>query len=265
MDISRTLKQATPVVLSVFAVLGVGATVYMAVKETPEAEEKIKEAQANKHDELSTADKVILYAKGYKKTIGLGVATSACIITSQILNKKNQAALAAAVPLLERSYNEYKDKVKDIFGVEGHQKVVDAMAKDDIKKKVPHRSSSDKYILQSDLLFSEDLAESEVIRTFYDVHSKRYFESTLADVYAALIYLNQSFTTGQPVSLNYWYDLLGIPQIKGGDDVHWYMNGEDSVFFIDIDMHEATIDDMNVIIIDFVYPPEWDRERIANY
>ena len=45
-----------------------------------------------------------------------------------VLSKRQQAALTSAYALLNDSYNNYKDKLKELYGEEAHQKIVDAIA-----------------------------------------------------------------------------------------------------------------------------------------
>jgi hypothetical protein len=169
--------------------------------------------------------------------------------------------LASAYPILERSYKEYKDKVKEVLGIDAHNKVVDAIAVEKVPRTKKH-IFSDCGFTESDLNVNEDLDEPEVIRTFYDAYSQRYFESTLQDVIQAEYHLNRNFCLGEAVALNEWYDFLGIPGVKDGDNKFWYMNGEDAVFWIDFQHHTAQIDDMEVIVIDIYYGPELSAEEL---
>lgn len=257
------LKQITPTILAIASVFGLGATVYFAVKETPDANENLNRAKENKHDELSKADTTVILVKSYKKTAIFGVATVACIIGSNVSNKRNQALLATAYPVLEQSYKEYKDKVKEVLGLDAHQKVMDEIAKDHVDHKKRYISAPGCF-MSSNLDVEDDLEEPEVIRTFYDAYSQRYFESTLQDVIQAEYHINRNFTLGKAVSLNEWYDFLGIPPVKDGDDKFWMIN-DDGIFWIDFDHHTAEIDDMEVIVIDMVYGPELSLEDVENY
>lgn len=226
----------------------------MAVKETPEAEKRKKEAKTNKGDDLTTLDTVVLNAKCYKKTIALGTGTAICIIGSQVLNKKNQALLATAYPVLEQSYKQYKDKVKELFGIDAHRKVEEEIAKDAMKANPPYISAPGCFMSSSlDISDSED---PELIRTFYDTNSKRYFESTYANVLQAQYHVNRNYVLGKEVSENEYYEFLGIPGVEGGDERFWYIYDDYAdVGWIDFDNHVATVDDMEVIIIDMQYTP----------
>ena len=48
-------------------------------------------------------------------------------------DKRQQAALTSAYALLNDSYNNYKDKLKELYGEEAHQKIVDAIAAEKAK------------------------------------------------------------------------------------------------------------------------------------
>lgn len=53
-----------------------------------------------------------------------GTATIFCIFGANVLSKRQQAALTSAYALLNDSYNNYKDKLKELYGEEAHQKIV---------------------------------------------------------------------------------------------------------------------------------------------
>ena len=58
----------------------------------------------------------------------VGMSTIACIFGANILNKHQQATITSAYTLLSNTYQDYERKTKEIFGEEGHQKIIDAIA-----------------------------------------------------------------------------------------------------------------------------------------
>lgn len=169
-------KKVTPVILSIVSIAGIGATVYFAAKETPEANDNLEAARENKRDDLTKVDKAIILAKSYKKTLLFGGATVGCVIASQISNNKAQLAIAGAYPVLERTYKEYQGKVKDILGIDAHNQVVKSMVEDSVGQEC------ELYDEEDDELYFDNLSDPETVRTFYDTEQQCYFYSTIQRV-----------------------------------------------------------------------------------
>ena len=77
----------------------------------------------------------------------------------------------------------------------------------------------------------EDANEEQ--RLFYDSFSKRYFQATISQVLQAEYHINRNMVLGAFVTLNDFYDFLGISHVEGGDVVGWLMF--DSMYWIDFD------------------------------
>lgn len=55
------------------------------------------------------------------------MGTSACVLTSHILDKKYEASILAASQIVSNSFNEYRMKNIEVNGEEAHQNVVNAI------------------------------------------------------------------------------------------------------------------------------------------
>lgn len=110
----------------------------------------------------------------------------------------------------------------------------------------------------SSLDFGEGM-EPEVVRTFYDSFSQRYFETTIEKVIQAEYHLNRNFMFFGTIALNDFYDFLGLEKTDFGDTVGWSsVNGD--IYWIDFNHRRVTLDDgMEVYVIDMVFEPtaEW--------
>ena len=160
----------------------------------------IEEAEKEKGDKLSNKEKIITTTHIYLPTIIIGVSTIACILGANVLNKKQQASLISAYALLQKSYNEYRDKVDELY--ENSSIVDKEIAKDVYDNTKPSVSSDEKCL-------------------FYDMFSKRYFESNKVDVIAAEYHFNRNFTLRGYATLNELYEFLGVDKIDGGDSIGW--------------------------------------------
>lgn len=81
----------------------------------------------------------------------------------------------------------------------------------------------------------EDANEEQ--RLFYDSFSKRYFQATISQVLQAEYHINRNMVLGAFVTLNDFYDFLGISHVEGGDVVGWLLS--DSMYWIDFDNSKA--------------------------
>ena len=109
--IGRSLKKASPTILTCIGAAGVVATAVLAVKATPKADSLIKADSRRNHDgdpyAATKLEAVKSCWKCYIPAAATGVATIICIFGANTLNKKQQASLASAYALVNRSYSDY--------------------------------------------------------------------------------------------------------------------------------------------------------------
>lgn len=115
--IGRSLKKASPTILTCIGAAGVVATAVLAVKATPKADSLIKADSRRNHDgdpyAATKLEAVKSCWKCYIPAAATGVATIICIFGANTLNKKQQASLASAYALVNRSYSDYKHSRSD--------------------------------------------------------------------------------------------------------------------------------------------------------
>lgn len=198
-------KKNAPTILSCMGALGVVGTTLSAIKATLKAmdvledEEEIKMQRDNQS--LTNFEKALVVTPVYFPTILFGAATVTCIFGANMLNKKKQATLVSAYAYLNSSFNEYKDKVKAIYGEDGEKRVREEIAKD-------------KYIQQS-------MSESDKDILFFDEYSGRYFESTLFNLQNAVYKLNRTFALEGYTNLNEFYRYVDLPETEYGEVLGW--------------------------------------------
>lgn len=115
-------------ILTCLGGVGVVATTILAVKATLKALQLMEEAKEEKGEELSKWEIVKVAGPRYIPTVLVGAGTLACIFGANVLNKRQQAALMSAYTLLDSSYKQYQQKVKEIYGEDAHQEIIDAIA-----------------------------------------------------------------------------------------------------------------------------------------
>lgn len=252
--VGRALKKASPTILTCIGAVGVVATAVLAVKATPKALELVKADSRKNHDgdphAATKMEAVKSCWKCYVPAAATGAATIVCIFGANTLNRRQQASLASAYALVNRQYNDYKRKLKELYGQDAHKKIMESLAVEKAKD-VPICAQT--FVEGSDLSFED---ANEEVRLFYDSVSERYFESTISRVLQAEYHLNRNFMFAGYISLNEFYEFLGLSITDFGDAVGWNScNGD--IFWIDFDHSKVVLEDgLECYCIDMVFPPD---------
>ena len=159
-----------------------------------------------------------------------------------MLNKHQQTALASAYALLNCSYEQYKNKVKEIYGDDAHDNIVSSITKEEYKNVSFEQCCKD----------IDDYSEP---RLFYDDFSKRYFETSIEQVLLAEYHINRNYILRGHASLNEFYNFLGLKPTDYGDIFGWSIKNEKTKW-IDFNHNKAIIDDdLECYIIEMqIYP-----------
>lgn len=242
------IRKYSPVALSCVASVGVVVTTIVAVKATPKAMELIKADSRKNHDGDSNAytkkEAIASAWKCYIPAVAFGVSTIACIIGANALNRRQQAALTSAYAFVNNSYKEYKDKLKELYGEEAHQKIMRELAVEKAEN-IPIEAPT---LCGNISLGFEDADNEELL--FFDSIGNRYFTSTIARVLQAEYHFNRNFCLGWIPSLNDFYEFLGLEKTEYGDTVGW-TNSNGDYYWIDFFHILTQIDDtMDCWIID---------------
>lgn len=185
------IERNSSTILTCVGAAGVIATAISAVKATPKALQLLEKAKCDKKAELTLSEKIRIAGPSYIPSIVIGGSTIACIFGANALNKRQQAALTGAYALLDSSYKEYRNKVKEIHGDEGHKQIVE-------------RISKDRYVRCKDLKTIDNKED------FFDFFSLISFKSTLNDIHNAENQLNYMLDSRGYVLLSEFYDLIGV-------------------------------------------------------
>lgn len=264
----KALKKATPTILTCISAAGVVVTVALAVKATPKALKQVETAKKAKTmqngEKLTRMETIGACWQCYVPTAITGIATIGCIFGANALNRRQQASLVSAYALVSRSYNRYKQKVKEFYGEEAHKKIMKSLAVETSTKPPLYAGG----LVGTSSLGFEDANEEELL--FYDAISERYFQATISQVLQAEYHLNRNFAlSGGFITLNQFYEFLGIDGVPGGDNVGWMVS--DGLYWVDFDHQKTVVDDglngeVECYIIDAPFPPvseeEWEDTEI---
>jgi hypothetical protein len=233
------LKRNASTILTCFGAAGVAGTAVLAVKATPEATRLCDEVRREK-EEPTKLDYVKVAWKPYIPAVLVGVSTITCIFGANVLNKRQQAALASAYAFLDNAYKEYRKKVRELYGEDADKNVKRALMQD--------KYEEEHYIPSSDMCL------------FYEFNHGEYFERTRADVLSAEYRLNMELERKGWAVLNDFYDLLDLPRSEIGDRIGWsYGDGKYECPWIDFEHSLVELEDgMECQIIEIMTPSTID-------
>lgn len=198
----------SPEILLGIGIAGMVTTTVLAVAATPKALKIIEQTKKDLDtDTLTPAETVKATWKCYIPAAVTGVSSIACLIGSSRVNAKRNAALATAYKLSETALTEYREKVIETIGEKKEQAIRDKIDQEHVEK--------------------DPVSQKEVIVTgrgtslCYDYQSGRYFDSDIESIKRAVNEINRRMLVHDYVSLNEFYDELGLAHTKIGDDLGW--------------------------------------------
>lgn len=223
MNISSGIKAAksvitanSPVLLLGTAIAGVVTTGVLAARAGYQARGIVDAEQARRDEEEESApltfqDKAKLTWLCYAVPAVTGASTIAAVTGLHTVHTKRANALAALYAVTSTKLDDVQAKAEELLGAKKTQEL-----SNDIGQKNVDRNP---------------LVESEVVITgtgtelMQDDWSGRYFMGSVANVEAAMNDLNRKLIEEGEVSLNDYYDLIGLPEIEMGTRFGW--NGGD--------------------------------------
>lgn len=247
-SVKKTLSKNSPAILIGGGTALMFVAVGTAIGATPKALQLIEAKKKEEHkDKLTPLETVQATWKCYIPTVAAASAGAACIIGGCSVNGKRNAALAAAYKLTETAYTEYKDKVKAELGEKKEQIIRDKIAQDKVDK-TPVNSSNviitgNGHTLCLDTVFGQ------------------YFESDIDTIKKAVNEFNYQLLSRDYMSLNDFYDELGIKHIEIGDQVGWniHKSGQLEISF----SSALAADGRPCLTLSYMVHPEHDYDRFG--
>ena len=246
-SIKGVLERHAPEILTGIGVAGMVTSTVLAVKATPKACLLINDRKDELEvEKLPVTELVKTTWKCYIPAVVTCGASIACLVGASSVNFKRNAALATAYKLSEAALSEYKDAVIETIGEKKEQSVRDKVAEERLKK--------------------NPVSKSEVIVTgngttlCYDPVGNSYFKSSIQQIESAKNKLNARMLSENYVSLNDFYDELGIGPTKLGDDLGWdiYKDG-----LIDIAFSSRLAEDGTpCLVMDYSVAPRYEYYKV---
>ena len=252
-DLGKAARKHSPEILTGIGIAGMLSTTILAVRATPKAlmliEEKKREKKfAGEQPELTKIEVVKTAWKPYIPAAVTGVASIACLVGASSVNARRNAALAAAYALSETTLADYKEKVVETIGEKKAQEVKDAIAKDQIEKNPPSKST----------VITTDKGET----LCYDSISGRYFKSDIEYIRRGVNNLNERLLFDTHISLNEYYDEIGLEEIfPMGEDLGWTVDPDSAnKGLIELDFSSQLTEGTPCLVVGFRNAPRYDYE-----
>ena len=213
-------KEHNPEILVGLGVAGMMTSTVLAVKATPKALDIMEDKKADMGVTYLTRKEIAQATwKLYAPSIGVGLASAACIILGTSKSIKRNTALATVYALSESTLREYQSKAKEMLGEEKAAELDREVAKSRIRKREVTtivESEGSEYIHHT--------GNGDTL--VYDSLSGRYFRSSMNSIESAVNSINKSLLNDYIMTLNEFYNELGVPTIGAGSLIGWKSDKE---------------------------------------
>ena len=247
------VQKHSPEILAGVGVVGVVASTVMACKatmklndileESKETRDKIREVEANPRyeeqysHEDAKKDLTINYtqtglkiAKLYAPAVILGSASLGCLLASNDILRKRNAALSAAYMTVDKSFKEYRSRVAERFGEEVEKEIRYNIKAEEVTSTVVAEDGSETTVTEIVKTMDPNLYSDYA--KFFDEASPYWQkdpEYNFMFLKSQQQYANDLLKARGRLFLNEVYEMLGIDKTKAGQIVGWVYNPENPI------------------------------------
>lgn len=242
----KFLGKHSPEILTGLGISGMISTTILAVKATPKALVLLEEKRLENNNEKLTKIETIKTAwRPYIPAAVIGAASITCLIGASSVNHKRNAALTAAYAISENTLTRYRDKVIETLGEKKDKEIIDKVSQDRVN--------------ENPKVDSQIIISSKGNTLFMDSISGRYFKSDLDYIKKAINKLNRDMTLDYYVSLEDFYNEIGLKPTKNSSSLGW--NLDDGLIEMNISTC-LTDDDQPCIVLDYNIAPRYEFDKL---
>lgn len=206
-----TVTRHSPEILTGIGIAGMFTAIGLAVTATPKAISNIEEAKEEQQVEtLPPVETVKATWKCYIPAAVTAVSSAACLIGASSISLRRNAALATAYAISETALSDYRNKVVETVGEKKETEIRKAVARDKVKQ-APVNEDAIIYTNQGTTLC-------------YDALSGRHFYSDMEVLKRGANEVNRRMRTEMFISVNQFYQEIGLPPNRMGDDIGWHID-----------------------------------------
>lgn len=206
--VTRYVTKHSPEIFTGIGIAGLIGTAIFAAKAQPKALALIEKAEAEKQEPLTFGEKVKITWKVYVPAVTTGITSIAFLLGANAVHVKRNAAIATACKLSEVALTEYKNKVVETLGEEKDKEIREAIRKDHVESNP---------IVVENVITTKKGGNTHCL----DYSSGRWFMSDRVQIEKAVNKLNEKLTHDMFVSLNDFYDELGLDRTSIGEVLGW--------------------------------------------
>lgn len=206
----------SPTIYAIVAGGGVIVTAILAGKAAIEANEILKEEKIEREKEsgkfakpLAVGQTITLTWECYIPTLLVGAATISCIVLSNSINAKRNAALATMYTITDTAFKEYKNKVVSTIGSRKETEIRDDISIDRATAAPPNAQ-----------VFITEKGNT----LCFDEISGRFFKGDIEKIRQARNEINKNLRNDMFIPLNDFYYEINLDGIKIGEDVGWHID-----------------------------------------
>lgn len=222
MTVRNVIGKNSPAITAGIAIVAMGGAIFASIRATKKVEDALLDAYKEKNKgvetveeavELTKTEKAIVFARCYWPAAVLVLLSASCMIGSVCLANHQIRALAVVASTAESALGEYQKAAVDVIGEKKAEDIKDQVNKNRVMANPPK--------------------DDEIIDTrkgnslCYDPLSGRYFRSDIDSIRAAINELNTELLDMQFVSVNDYYEALGLEPTKYDSDRGWHYDSGD--------------------------------------
>lgn len=196
--ISNAISKNIPHLLTGVGILWFGISAKCAFDSGVKISKMVGQSE-NFDDNIKVTPKVI--AREVLPAVGAFAVGASCVVMSDVANTRMLRSTEAAYNRLATNFSEYKAAVVGVLGSEAN--------------KLASKTATDAYKPEDEPELPEGYSY------FYDSFSRNHFIAKFEDVIAAEYYANRRLCEYGFVSVNEFYNELGIPNVDRGDSLGW--------------------------------------------
>ena len=217
------------------------------VENNPKYEDKYSQEDAKKDLTINYVQTGMKIAKLYAPAVVLGGASLGCLLASNDILRKRNAALSAAYMTVDKSFKEYRNRVTERFGEEVEKEIRYGIKAEQLETTVVDEDGNETTV--TDTVKTMDPTLYSDYARFFDAASPCWQndpEYNLMFLKAQQQYANDLLRAKGRLFLNDVYDMLGIERTKAGQVVGWVYdrenpNGDNFVDFGIYDMSKERV------------------------
>lgn len=214
-----------------------------SVKNNPAYADRYSEEDAKKDLSVVYVQKGVEIVKVYLPAFALGTVSIGCLLSSNNILRKRNAALGAAYATLDKSYKAYRNRVVERFGSEVEKEIRYNIRAEEIEHTTIDEEGNE-VVVKEEVKTMDPNLYSDYAKFFDEsnVNWNRNPEYNLMFLKSQQQYANDLLKSRGRLFLNEVYDMLGMERTKAGQVVGWVYDEENPIGdnFVDFGIYDMS-------------------------